>query len=585
VNRQFIWPTFLDAWIVHDDGDIVVVDKPAGMPSQSTHPGGSEDVVARLGLHLGGAYLGVHQRLDKDTSGLLVFARRREANASLAAQFEGRSVEKTYVACVTGWPNGQQRASLRSAVAPDKNGTMRVVEARTSGAKTAVTHAKVLARCAQRAMLELCLATGRTHQARVQLAHAGAPIAGDVLYGGAPAPRLLLHASAIAFRHPITAKQVRFASPLPPELEVWLSRGDLGEGIYDDDVAFDRALRLALERRWAFGRSDRISSRLEPNGRSGENEEPVATTAFRLVNDAGDALPRLAVDVYDSWLVAQLYADSDPAEGLWGNGVRRERLLARLDALGFEGIYLKVRPKQANVLIDTRREDLAPASPVRGVAAPFEFAIVEDGIPLLVRLGDGLSTGLFLDQRRNRRRVRELAAGKSVANLFAYTCGFTVAAALGGATRTVSVDAATAALERGKANLANAAVLDRGEHVLVLADAFDWISRAVRTGQRFDLVILDPPSYSTTKRGRFVADTDYVGLAASALELLAPQGKLLACTNHRGIARSRFRRVLYEAARAAKREVSQMKDFAPPPDYPVPVGAEPHAKTALVTVV
>ena len=584
MNRQFVWPTFLDAWIVHDDGDIVVVDKPAGMPSQSTHPGGTDDVVARLGVHLGGAYLGVHQRLDKDTSGLLVFARRREANASLAAQFEGRSVEKTYVACVTGWPDRKQRASLRGALAPDKNGAMRVVAERTPGAKVAVTHASVLSRRGQRAMLELRLATGRTHQARVQLAHAGAPIAGDVLYGGAPAPRLLLHASAIAFRHPITARHVRFASPLPPELEVWLSRGDLAEGVYDDDAAFDRALRLALERRWTFGRSDAISSRLVPSGRGG-GEEPGTTTAFRLVNDTGDALPRLAVDVYDSWLVAQLYTDGEPGGGLWADAVRRERLLTRLDAIGFDGIYLKVRLKQANVLVDTRRDDLAPACPVRGCAAPFEFAILEDGMPLLVRLGDGLSTGLFLDQRGNRRRVRELAEGKRVANLFAYTCGFTVAAALGGATRTVSVDASTVALERGKANLANAAVLDRGEHVLVVADAFAWISHAVRARERFDLVILDPPSYSTTKRGRFVADTDYVDLAASTLELLAPHGKLLACTNHRGIGRSRFRHVLYEAARAAKREVSQMKDFAVPPDYPVPVGGEPHAKTALVTVV
>jgi 23S rRNA (cytosine1962-C5)-methyltransferase len=583
VNRQFVWPTFLDAWIVHDDGDIVVVDKPAGMPSQSTRPDGTDDVVARLGAHLGGAYLGVHQRLDKDTSGLLVFARRREANAGLAAQFEGRNVEKTYIACVTGWPNGKQRASMRAALAPDKNGAMRVVAEWTPGAKVAVTHANALSRRADRAMLELRLASGRTHQARVQLAHAGAPIAGDVLYGGAPAPRLLLHASAIALQHPLTGEHMRFASPLPAEFEVWLSRGDLAEGIYEDEAAIHRALRVALERRWAFGRSDATSLQLDSTGKNAE-EENSTTTAFRLVNDAGDALPRLAVDVYGSWLVAQLYADSDPGGGLWGNAVRRERLLGCLHALGFDGIYLKVRPRQANVVVETRREDLAPAFPVRGRAAPFEFGILEDGMPLLVRLGDGLSTGLFLDQRGNRRRIRELAKGKRVANLFAYTCAFTVAAALGGARRTVSVDASIVALERGKSNLANAKVIDRGEHVFVVADAFSWISHAVRSGEHFDLVILDPPSYSTTKRGRFVAATDYADLAASAFELLAPRGKLLACTNHRGIPRSRFRRVLFEAARAAKREVKQMKDVPASPDYPVPPGGEPHTKSALVTV-
>jgi 23S rRNA (cytosine1962-C5)-methyltransferase len=494
VDRRAIWPDFRDAWIVHDDGDIVVVDKPAGIPALAADPERPDDVVTRLKAHLGGAdaYLGVHQRLDRDTSGLNVFARRREANAGLAVQFEGRAVEKTYVACVTGWPRGQDRATLRDVLAPGPNGTMRVASVPRrgrppgppAGAKSAVMHVRVVGRRADRTMLELTLETGRTHQARVQLAHAGAPIAGDVLYGGAPAARLMLHASAIRLRHPTTGKALRFAAPPPLELDRWL-RGAAPESVYDDDAALARALVAARERRWALGRGD-----------SG----PRATTAFRLVNEAGDALPRLAVDVYDAWLVAQLYGDDGP----WAEPARRERVLDGLAALGFDGVYLKVRPKQANVLVDTRREDLAPALPVRGAPAPDPLPILEEGVPLLVRLGDGLSTGLFLDQRNNRRRVRELATGKSVANLFAYTSAFTVAAASGGAARTVSVDASAAALERGRTNLAHAGLLDRGEHAFVAADAFAWLARAARRSERYDLVILDPPSYSSTTRGRYV---------------------------------------------------------------------------------
>jgi 23S rRNA (cytosine1962-C5)-methyltransferase len=304
------------------------------------------------------------------------------------------------------------------------------------------------------------------------------------------------------------------------------------------------------------------------------------TTAFRLVNEEGDGLPRLAVDVYDAWLVAQLYG----GEGSWADPSRRERVLDHLATLGFDGVYLKVRPKQANLLVDTRRDDLAPASPVRGSSAPAELAILEEGMGLLVRLGDGLSTGLFLDQRSNRRRVRALAAGRRVANLFAYTCGFTVAAILGGAVETVSVDASAVALERGRANLALAGAADETRHRLVVDDAFAWLRRAVRRGDRFDFVILDPPSYSTTKRGRFVADTDYAHLAAEALSVLAPAGQLLACTNHRGIASARFRRLLFDAGRASKREIAQVKDLAPPSDYPVAPGAEAHLKSALVTL-
>ncbi len=561
MDRRAVWPDFRAAWIVHDDGEIVVVDKPAGVPSQAADPGRPDDVVTRLRAHLGGAYLGVHQRLDRDTSGLLVYARRKEANAGLARQFEGRTVDKTYLACVVGWPGGRDRATLRDALAEDKDGTMRVVR-RGPRAKEAVTHVRVRGRQGDRALLELDLETGRTHQARVQLAHAGAPIAGDVLYGGARAPRLMLHASALSLVHPTRGGRARFEAPVPADFDAFLARGDLGEAVYDDDAALGRALERALERRWALGRGD---------------TGPRATTAFRLVNEEGDGLPRLAVDVYDAWLVAQLYGDDGP----WADRARRERVLDRLHALGFDGVYLKIRPRQANVLVDTRREDLAPAAPVRGAAAPAELDVVEEGMPLRVRLGDGLSTGVFLDQRGNRRRVRELVAGASVANLFAYTCAFTVAAALGGAERTVSVDASAAALERGRDNLALAGVLERGEHAFVAGDAFAWLGRAARRHERFELVVLDPPSYSTTRRGRFVADSDYTDLAAEAMTIVAPGGSLLACTNHRGISPQRFRRVLFDAARKAGRDVLQLRDMPEGADFPVAAGAVTNMKAVL----
>ena len=569
LDRALVWPDFREAWIVHQDADIVVVDKPVGVPSQAADPHRQDDVVARLKRFLdaqgGDAYLGVHQRLDRDTSGLIVLARRREANARLAAQFEGREVKKTYVACVTGWPAGRDRAVLRDRLAPGRDGRTEVAKGRAPGAKEAVTRVRILARSGARVMLELELETGRTHQARVQLQHAGAPIAGDGQYGGALAPRLMLHASALALEHPGTGARRVFRAPAPADFDAWMSRGDLGESIYDDAPALQRALDRALERRWGLGRDD---------------VGPRATTAFRLINEAGDALPRLAVDVYGDWLVAQLYGDDGP----WADRARRERVLDRLAALGFGGVYLKVRPKQANKLVDTRREELAPRLAVRGAPAPDELGILEEGVPLLVRLGDGLSTGLFLDQRGNRARLREMSTDRAVANLFSYTCAFTVAAALGGARRTVSVDASPAALERGRANMEKAGALARGEHVFVAADVFSWLARAERRGERFDLVVVDPPSYSTTRRGRFVADTDYVDLAAAAIRILAPGGRLLACTNHRGISASRFRRILFDAARAAKREAAQVKDVPGQQDFPQAPGAEPSMKSALVTV-
>jgi 23S rRNA (cytosine1962-C5)-methyltransferase len=244
---------------------------------------------------------------------------------------------------------------------------------------------------------------------------------------------------------------------------------------------------------------------------------------------------------------------------------------------------LKVSPKQASVLVDTRREDLAPRLPVRGTAAPDEIGIVEEGTPYGARLGDGLATGIYLDQRGNRRRLRAMAAGKRVLNLFAYTCAFSVAAAKGGARATVNVDASHAALERGRANFARAGIVLEG-HSFYAEDALGWMARAKAKRERFEVILLDPPSFSTTKQTKFSAESDYVGVAAQAIALLAPGGVLLACANHRGIFRAKFRRFLHEAARAAGREVVQLKDLPDPSDFPPPSGGESHLKSALMTV-
>ncbi len=568
MDRARVWPDFEDAWIVHMDDDLVVIDKPVGMPTQAADPELADDVVTRVRAHLRATYLGVHQRLDRDTSGVLAMTRRREANAKMAAQFEGRAVEKRYVACVTGW-RGKGKTTLEDALLPGDGGRMDVVSPRARGAQRAVTHVRVLGRSGDRAMLELALETGRTHQARVQLAHAGAPIAGDVLYGGARAPRLLLHAQALTLEHPTRGGRVRYEAPLPPDFDSWLSRGDLGDAIFDDAAAVTRGIKRAIGRRYGLGRSE---------------GGPRATTAFRVVNEAGDALPGLAVDIYGAHLVAQLYGDASRGGGdPWANEARRARVLDALFALGVDGVYLKVRPKQANVIVDSRREDLAPSLPVRGAAAPEILEVLEETVPYLVRLGDGLSTGIFLDQRANRRRVRELAAGQSVANLFAYTCAFSVAAAVGGASRTVSVDASAAALERGREGMAHAKVLS-ADHTFVAEDAFRWLARAATKKERFDLVLLDPPSYSSTKRRRFVASSDYAELAAAALAIVAPGGRLIACSNHRGIGHARFRKFLFEAARTAKVEVTQVKDLPDPSDFPVAPGEESHLKSVLATL-
>src|SRR5262245_17835521 len=189
-----VWPDFRAEDIVYEDDDLLVVAKPAGVPSQSARPDRPDDLVTRLRLFIamrdGGdverIHLGVHQRLDKDTSGVVLFTKRPSANPSIAEQFEKHRATKRYLAAVTGFRTGTERARLTDRLAPDKDGRMQVGRGRTG--QEAITEVRVLSRRGSRALLELRLVTGRTHQARVQLAHARAPIAGDRLYGGAPAP-------------------------------------------------------------------------------------------------------------------------------------------------------------------------------------------------------------------------------------------------------------------------------------------------------------------------------------------------------------------------------------------------------------
>lgn len=543
--------SFDPARIVYEDGDLIAIDKPEGVSSQAADPAHPDDVVHRLALFLAEragragekAYLGVHQRLDRETSGVLLYATRKEANAGLARELEGRRADKRYVALVRGWKGGARR--LEHALA-ERDGRA-VVAPRDRRAKRAVSHVRVLERDGERALLEVRIETGRTHQIRAQLAAEGAPVIGDRLYGGAPAPRLMLHARSIALAHPLRGTPLRVEAPLPAIFARML-RGEREEPL-------EEALARAVERRFGLARREGLD-------------------AYRLVNEGGDGLAGLAVDVYDEWLVAHVY--SEAIEG------RLEAVLDALEALGPRGVYLKRRPKQANVIVDARAEEYAPSRPIRGEPAPEPLVVHENGLPYLVRLGEGLSTGIFLDQRENRRRVRELASGARVLNLFAYTCGFTVAAAAGGARESLSVDASARALAWGRENLERAGLAAEA-HRLEVGDVFEVLARLAGT-QPFDLVVLDPPTYSTTRTSRWKSGGDWRRLAAAALRVLAPGGRLLACSNDRRLGLQKLRRHLHEAAREARAGVAQMKDLACPSDFPPPFGEEPHLKSVLVTL-
>src|SRR6185436_3746604 len=166
---------------------------------------------------------------------------------------EGRTITKRYVAVTANGERVPEEATLEHFLARGDGGAMRVVERGRKGAQLAQTRVQVKERRQGRARLELQPLTGRTHQLRVQLAAAGASIAGDRMYGGAPALRLLLHAAGLAFAHPRDARRIELVSPPPPELARFLAHGE--EDAAGDDVLLQRALAVALQTRYRLLRA------------------------------------------------------------------------------------------------------------------------------------------------------------------------------------------------------------------------------------------------------------------------------------------------------------------------------------------
>jgi 23S rRNA (cytosine1962-C5)-methyltransferase len=163
-----------------------------------------------------------------------------------------------------------------------------------------------------------------------------------------------------------------------------------------------------------------------------------------------------------------------------------------------------------------------------------ELVVEEQGLRFWVNLSDRLDTGLFLDHRLTRARVRAEAAGARFLNLFAYTGAFTVYAAAGGARTTTSVDLSNTYLDWAARNLA-LNLLAGAQHALVRADALAWLDRAARGAERWDLVVLDPPPFSTSKgmRGTFDVQRDHLDLLRATLAVVAPGGTLYFSTNYR----------------------------------------------------
>lgn len=285
-------------------------------------------------------------------------------------------------------------------------------------------------------------------------------------------------------------------------------------------------------------------------GRAVASRDPLRDaghSAYRLIHGEGDGLPAVVADRYGRFAVLQPHAES----------VRQ--LLTPVARL----VLREARLKGVVVRTDDSLQVLA------GDAPPPEETVVENGLRFVANLREGQKTGMFLDHREHRATVRDLAQGLRVLDLFCYAGGFSVNALAGGAREVWSVDAAAPALRDATRNVA-LNDLPSGRHRTIEADVFAVLEQLFEAGERFDLVILDPPSLARAKRQRARAESAYRHLNAGAARLTVAGGLLATASCTAQIAPSAFEKVVRAGLASAGRSGNIVVRGGQPPDHPVP---------------
>ena len=292
----------------------------------------------------------------------------------------------------------------------------------------------------------------------------------------------------------------------------YLSQQNKGLGwfVSKDKVTFNQAFFETLFRQAKEKRSSYYQDEL--------------TTAFRLFNQEGDGFGGLTVDLYGDYAVFS-----------WYNSYvyQIRKVISEAFRQAFPevlGTYEKIRFKGLDY----------ESAHIYGQEAPDFFTVLENGVLYQVFMNDGLMTGIFLDQHEVRGSLVDgLAMGKSLLNMFSYTAAFSVAAAMGGASQTTSVDLAKRSRELSQAHF-QANGISTDDHRFIVMDVFEYFKYAKRKGLTYDVIVLDPPSFARNKKQTFSVAKDYHKLISQSLEILNPGGIIIASTNAANVSRQKF---------------------------------------------
>lgn len=275
------------------------------------------------------------------------------------------------------------------------------------------------------------------------------------------------------------------------------------------------------------------------------------TNAFRLFNQDGDNFGGITIDLYNEYAVFSWY-------NTFVYSIKDTIITA------FQMVFPEVRGAYEKIRFKGLDHESAF---LYGQEAPDFFTVLENGVAYQVFMNDGLMTGIFLDQHEVRGSLVDgLAVGKSLLNMFSYTAAFSIAAAMGGAVETTSVDLAKRSRELSKAHFkVNGLELDH--HHFVVMDVFEYFKYAKRKGLSYDVIVLDPPSFARNKKQTFSVAKDYHKLISQSLEILNPNGIIIASTNASNVSVEKFRQQIEKGFDSKKHRY--IADYRLPADFTI----------------
>lgn len=291
------------------------------------------------------------------------------------------------------------------------------------------------------------------------------------------------------------------------------------------------------------------------------------TNVYRLVNSYGDALPEVTIDMYDKHVLVQYFQTYE-------KHIKDEIYRTLQEIFIPETITEKSRLKDEDVKTQL----------ILGKEIPSDVVVMENGIKLVASFDEGGGTGLFLDQRQNRRTVQSFSCGREVLNCFCYTSSFSIYASLGGALKTTNIDLSRKAIEWSKKNfLLNQ--LDINAHEFIIGDVWEWIRRFHKKERTFDVIIIDPPSFSTSRTRVLSVEKDIPELVGLGLNILRDDGILIFSTNMAKLNFSKFFQVLSGVKNFTSKDYKIIGVYSQGVDFPIDGihSTEPYLKFVMLT--